>query len=302
MSQPVPIENDAVRMEVWPQFGGKVSSLVDKADRFELLFDYPAEFPSGSQYGKPYSNGWYAGWDECFPAIAPGRYPAHPYDGVNIPDHGEIWGLPTTAVPTRDGITTVWHGLRFGYRLTRKLFLDGASVHADYTLINLAPFEFRFVWAMHALMNMHSDVEFVLPDVEYLLSHDSSGSAYGQRFRLDDANNPGGLADLRHPGALPAQNSWKIFSASPIEQSIQVRYPARGGRSITLAYLSEDSLPGYWGIWLNTGAWMHHRHFAIEPTTGRSDELDRAIADGSAGRVGASGRVSWRVSITLAPA
>ena len=43
------------------------------------------------------------------------------------PDHGELWGLPTTAVPTKDGITTVWHGLRFGYRLTRKLYLEGPT-------------------------------------------------------------------------------------------------------------------------------------------------------------------------------
>jgi len=38
MSQPVTIENDALRIQVWPMYGGKVSSIVDKADRFELLY------------------------------------------------------------------------------------------------------------------------------------------------------------------------------------------------------------------------------------------------------------------------
>src|SRR5271154_7342510 len=164
MSHAITIENDAIRMQVWPQTGGKVSSIVDKADGYELLFNYPAELPESACYDTPYGNGWYAGWDECFPAVAPSKYVGHPYDGIPVPDHGELWGIPaSTAVPTRDGITVVWHGLRFGYRLTRKLFLEEDSVVADYTLINLAPFEFRFVWAMHSLMSLVSPVKLDLP-------------------------------------------------------------------------------------------------------------------------------------------
>src|SRR5947209_15555975 len=133
MAHPVLIENEALRMEVWPALGGKVASLADKADEFELLFNYPAEIPTAALYDTAYGNGWYAGWDECFPAVSPSHYVGHPYDGIAVPDHGELWGLPTTAVPAKDGITTVWHGLRFGYRLTRKLYLDGPSVRAEYT-------------------------------------------------------------------------------------------------------------------------------------------------------------------------
>src|SRR5690349_5203289 len=114
MSQPVTIENEFLRLAVWPQFGGKVSSAIDKEDGFELLYSIPEELPTRCQYDMPYDAGWYSGWDECFPAVAAGPYTLHPYQGIAIPDHGEIWSLPTTAVPTRDGITTVWHGLRFG--------------------------------------------------------------------------------------------------------------------------------------------------------------------------------------------
>lgn len=298
MSLPVRIENDAIRMEVWPQFGGKVSSLIDKADRFELLFNYPAEIPTGSEYGKAYPNAWYSGWDECFPAIAPGPYAGHPYDGIAVPDHGELWGLPTTAVPTKDGITTVWHGLRFGYRLTRKLFLDDATVRAEYTLVNLAPFDFRFVWAMHALMDMNSPVEFSLPDTEYVLSHDAAGTEYGRKFRLEDA---GELENLSRPTSLPDQKAWKVYTTAPVKSPIMVRYPSRASaRTVALGYDSPDGIDAYWGIWINTGGWVHHRHFALEPTTGRFDQLDRSIRDGSAGRVAPMGRAQWNAWISLA--
>ena len=86
MAQPVTIESDALRAEVWPQFGGKVSSVVDKADGYDLMFTYPAELPTGPQYDLPYGKGWYAGWDECFPAIAASKYVGRPYDAIPVPD------------------------------------------------------------------------------------------------------------------------------------------------------------------------------------------------------------------------
>src|SRR4051794_24477290 len=108
-NQPVEIENAHIKLEVWPQFGGKVASIIDKVDNYDLLYEFPAELPEGPRYGRDYGDGWFGGWDECFPAVAKGAYPRHPYDGIQVPDHGELWGIPTTAVPTKDGITTVWH-------------------------------------------------------------------------------------------------------------------------------------------------------------------------------------------------
>src|ERR1700691_3055615 len=179
---PVTIENDAFRMEVWPQIGGKVSSIIDKSDHYEMLFTYPAELPDSPHYDAPYGDHWYSGWDECFPAIAPSIYPRHPYTGIAVPDHGELWGIPTSAaVPTKDGITTVWHGLRVGYRLTRKLYLQDAAVIAEYSLTNVSPFEFRFVWAQHGLMSMASPVELNTGAVKaFWLSHDHLGTVIDQ--------------------------------------------------------------------------------------------------------------------------
>ena len=296
-THPVIIENDAVRMEVWPTLGGKVSSILDKADKFELLFNYPAELPTTAMYDAPYQRGWYAGWDECFPAVAAGPYVGHPYNAVNIPDHGELWGLPTVAVPTKDGITTVWNGLRFGYRLTRKLSLEAdASIVARYTLVNLAPFPFRFVWAQHALKAMSQPVEIQLADgTPMRLSHDAEGNLIDRNFTWPAS----GSDNFSRPGDLPTERGWKLFSTEPITTPVTIRYPNRS-RQLRIAFASDDQVPGYWGIWIDNGGWARHHHFAIEPTTGRYDQLDRAIKDDSAARVASSGQVSWTVTWTLA--
>jgi hypothetical protein len=278
MSQPVHLESDSLRAEVWPQFGGRVASLVDKADEHELLFSYPAELPSGSLYDASYIDAWHAGWDECFPAVAASTYRGHPYDGIAVPEHGEIWGLPTTAVPSRAGITTVWHGLRFGYRLTRKLSLEPDAVVADYVLINLAPFDFHFVWAQHALLAM---------DVP-------------MRLELPKLTEPGDV-DFSDPGSLPARQAWKRFSQEPIAEPVRIVFPSRH-RQLEISYSSDTDLLAYWGVWINTGGWAGHRQLAISPTTGRADALGTAIADKSAGLVGPMGRADWTVRWAVSPA
>lgn len=296
MSVPVTIENEALRLEVWPQFGGKVGSILDKADKFELLFDYAAELPTGPQYGRPYAEGWHAGWDECFPAVASGPYPGHPYDGVSVPDHGELWGLPAVATPARDGISTVWHGLRFGYTFTRKLFLEGATIVAEYALVNHAPFDFHFVWAQHALLCLPGGVELDLGAKSCRLSHDAPGREVQADFDWPSLSQ--GL-DFSRPSSLPLKQGWKFFTTDAIRSSACVRYPSRG-RRLRIEYASPDKLPAYWGVWINTGGWMGHKHFAIEPTTGRFDQLHRSFRDGSAGRVQPSSRREWSVRWTVA--
>ncbi len=300
MAQPVTIESDAFRVDVWPQFGGKVSSIVDKADKFELLYNFPAELPPGPRYDVPYSGSWSAGWDECFPAIAPGPYAGHPYDGINVPDHGELWGLPTTAVPAKGGITVVWHGLRFGYRLTRKLTLDADAIVARYTLVNTAPFDLRFVWSMHALLALTVPVMLDLPRQQCRLSHDAAGAEIGTPFLWPHA--PGGV-DLSNPHALAPRQAWKTFSFEPASAPARLVYPTRG-RVLGLRVEAEvdgDPPAAYWGVWINTGGWGGHRHVSVQPTTGRYDDLARAVRDGSAASVPASGRCDWAVRWSVGP-
>jgi len=172
MSLPVTIENEALRVELYPLFGGKVVSIVDKADEHELLYDYATEFPTNPQYDQPYTVGYHAGWDECFPAIAPGAYPTYPYRGIGVPDHGELWGLVPVIAPIKNGIVTEWNGLRFGYRFSRRLWIDGPSLTAEYTVQNLAPFDFHFVWSQHPLLSVDVPVQLELPGGSYRLSHD----------------------------------------------------------------------------------------------------------------------------------
>ncbi len=207
----------------------------------------------------------------------------------------ESWPLPTHAVPSKDGITIEWNGLRFGYRFIRKISIEGPVLRSEYTLHNLAPFDFHFVWSMHALGSLHSPIELQMPGGTYRLSHDATGKRIDAPFAWPVT---GAGEDLSHPENLPPKGGWKIFSQEPISSPVVVNYPQRK-RSLKIEYASEDSLAAYWGLWISSGGWGWHKHFAVEPTAGRFDELDRSTKDGSAGVVPALGKLNWRVQWTV---
>ena len=92
-----------------------------------------------------------------------------------------------------------------------------------------------------------------------------------------------------------------MFATEPISGPAVVTYPTRG-RQLSIEYSTQEGPPAYWGIWINTGGRYRHRHFTIEPTTGRYDEIDRCIRDRSAGIAPPSGRSEWTVRLNVGPA
>jgi hypothetical protein len=146
-------------------------------------------------------------------------------------------------------------------------------------------------------MSMASPVELGTGDVrQFRLSHDHSGTVIDREFKWP--REPGG-EDLSKLAGLPARRGWKSFSVEPISSEIEVRYPGRG-RSVKMSFGSDDGMAAYWGICIGTGGWGGHNHFAIEPTTGRYDQLDRSIQDDSAARVAGFGRRDWAIKWVLA--
>jgi len=131
-------------------------------------------------------------------------------------------------------------------------------------------------------------------DNSWRLSHDAVGGQHNKLFTWPTCQVNEDVSKL---GNLPAGRGWKVFSTQPIDKPFDICYPTRG-RKLTISYESESNIAAYWGIWINTGGWAGHHHFAVEPTTGRRDRLDESVRDGSAAKVEPLSTVRWIVRWT----
>jgi hypothetical protein len=120
---------------------------------------------------------------------------------------------------------------------------------------NLAPFDFRFVWAQHSLMSVLSPVEVDLGELTCRLSRDGAGREL-QAPPFTWPNSPEG-EDFSRPDKLGGKRAWKIFANDAIAAPALISYPQRG-RTLRVEYDSEDGTQAYWGVWIDAGWNGHH--------------------------------------------
>ena len=85
------LENELTSMVLIPEIGGKVVSIKSLATECEFLWQDDTRPYATPHYGELFANYDASGFDECFPSIGQCAYPEFPWQGITIPDHGEIW-------------------------------------------------------------------------------------------------------------------------------------------------------------------------------------------------------------------
>jgi hypothetical protein len=88
------LESTGARMVVLPRIGGKIASLVDTTTGEELLWRNRDRAYREPRYGDAWAAYDMSGWEDCLPTIAASPYPDWPWDGIALPEQGEVWALP----------------------------------------------------------------------------------------------------------------------------------------------------------------------------------------------------------------
>src|SRR4051794_39920703 len=86
----VRLESELLRVDVAPQVGGRIVSLVDKSTGRDFLWRNASLSLARSPSGTEYDPNFYGGIDELLPNDLP-----ETLHGIACPDHGELW---TTAL------------------------------------------------------------------------------------------------------------------------------------------------------------------------------------------------------------
>jgi galactose mutarotase-like enzyme len=298
---------DGLEVALLPEVGGKMVSLRSAEGR-EWLWQTPRRPFRKPAYGGAFEAYDISGFDECFPGIGEGPYPLAPWEGVTVPDHGELWTLPWDHAIEDDALTLAVHGVRFPYRIEKRLTLESGQVRLDYRLQNLSPFPLRYLWSAHPLFAARPGMRVLMPDgvrvrVDWSkdgrlgglgAEHDwpSTRTPAGEQVRLDMLPpEDAGTADKLYTTRLPpaAEAGWCALDD-----------PATGQR-LTLRF--DPALVPYVGVWLNLGGWPVTPgtepcyNVALEPCTGFPDRVDEAIRRHEVATLPGKGVVEWWLTL-----
>ena len=280
----------AAAVTVLPALGGKIVSLVDPRSRRQWLWRNEALDLRAPSYDASYVTDFDSGgWDECFPAVAPGTYPSGPWRGSAIPDHGELWGVPWEVVSQEaDRLELAAAGVRFPVRFERTIAITDTGLSFAYRASNPTPFAFPFIWCVHPLLAVQPGMVLCLPDdVEFKIFGRDLG------------------ASCRLPTVLPRADSGlaiKAFGRSPAAGWVAVR---DGTAEFRLQW--DPATITHLGVWLNAGGWagvpgaLPYYNLGLEPGIGAGDDLGLAasILD-EAGAIPARGYLEWTLYLHLA--
>ena len=302
-----------IEVALLPEVGGKIISLRSATGR-EWLWQTRRRPFRRLEYGAPFHDQDISGFDECFPGIGQGPYPATPWEGTIIPDHGELWTLPWSTSLDGDTLVLTIHGIRFPYQFEKRLTLEpgAATLRIDYQLTNLSPFPLRYLWSAHPLFAVRPDMRVLLPEGVGVRVDWSKGDRLGPfetahpwpQGRLTDGTAVAldrlpaagtGSADKLYTDRLPesAAAGWCALHDPATDEYLALRFDAR-------------RVP-YIGIWLNMDGWPLQPgdgegpcyNAALEPCTGFPDLLDRAVTRDEAATLAAHAIERWTVRFEL---
>ncbi|OPA74008.1 hypothetical protein BVG16_24935 [Paenibacillus selenitireducens] len=286
---------------VVPQLGSKAISLKHRKTNREWLSR--TELPLGNRgYASSFSDSDGSGWDEMFPTINPCRYGEYPWQGVELPDHGEVWSIPWQAMVDNQQLQCEVYGVRMPYQLRKTYsFRTAERLRIDYSVQNLSPFPFSFLWAAHPLFQVVEGMEIRVPaDLNQIVV------SYSQHGRLGETGdklawpNPFGEASptpLNRVEADTARTAEKYYFAEELPEGKASLYDPRTGEQMTM-YFPIEQVP-YLSIWANYGGYLGQYHVAIEPATGFLDDVSYAMEQGKAAYVEAGGTYSWFLELEL---
>jgi hypothetical protein len=152
------LDNGVLRAAVAPTIGGRVVSLIHIASGREFLWHNPRLRLAPCAPGSAYDPNFYGGMDELLPCDIP-----ETIDGIDCPDHGELWTLPLAA-QMEGGVLDLQGRLpRFGLEYRRRMRLEANRLICDYHIANVSRAERRFLWKLHAALAVQPGDRIVCP-------------------------------------------------------------------------------------------------------------------------------------------
>ena len=286
------LESDHLILDVAPSVGGRVVSLVHKPSGHEFLWRNPALPLRREPAGSEYDPNFYGGIDELLPNDIP-----EVIDGVNCPDHGELWTTPLACRCDAERLVVEGDLPRFGLHYEREMSLAGKEPRVDltYRITNRTHQPRSSLWKLHAALAVQAGDLIDCP---------------ARRAQVVD------LAWSRHHTLEPFD--WPIIQGQaanlvpPSDGTVDFFYlfDLRAGRiawqrpdaGLEFAYEFEPRVFPYAWLFASYGGFNGHYTVVFEPCTAMPVSVNDAARKGQCSRLEPGQTLATQVTLHAGPA
>lgn len=299
------LQNDSLRVTVWPKQGGKLVSIIAKTFSGPVELLHPPLHPySAATESSGFELSDAGGWDECLPSVA-----ACTLNGMQIPDHGDVWRELWNASLEGSTLSASVDAFSVPVRFSKHLSLDGAALQTRYTAENISQQTTEFLWSAHPLFQVEEGDHILLPG--------SVAAVHVEGSTIDGLAGPDGRCtwpmaeladgswiDLSQVGPPDGSTAHKLF-AGRLASGWCGLYRSKLRLGILMQF--DPELTPYAGLWISHAQWpaggaRRQYTVALEPTFAPCDALDRASAMGCSMILRPGASFSWPLRLSIVDA
>jgi len=287
----VRLENTLLRVEVSPETGGRLISLFHKGLSREFLWRNSRVRLERVPPGLSYDPNFYGGIDEVIPGDL-----LETIDGLDCPDHGELWTLPLDAHIEDDALYLAGRLPRWGLLYRKRVSLrPGADwVDLEYEIENVSGARRVFLWKLHAAVAVAPGDELSCP-AQTAVEADPQWSRWGTRAPFAWPVVAGQRAD-RIPPADGTTDFLFLYDLWAGQAGLR-----RPGMGCEVAFSFDTRIFPYVCVFASYGGFDGHYTAVLEPCSAMPLSVNAAERLGQCSVLDAGARLATRVSIYAGP-
>ncbi len=293
--QPVVLSGGGLTAVVLPDVGAKIVSLVSERTGREFVWRDPTRALGLVSPGSTYADNDASGCD----------YPAPPFAGLALGDHGDLWSRRWDVELDGDEALFTMVGETLPFTFQKRIRIDASTqalaVENTLSLFGAGPLVYQ--WTAHPLLRAEPGARIRLPPGTGARTTFSTGG----RLAVDDthwpwpqAPTPGGdTRDVSVVGQPDDGLNEKYWLTAP-DHGCMLEFPG-ADEELHLSF-SSVALP-YLAICVNYGGWPEQNPgfwVAIEPSTSPYDSLEKTIQAGFGREIWPGETHLWTWSLRVA--
>ncbi|SDO22259.1 hypothetical protein SAMN04487897_11027 [Paenibacillus sp. yr247] len=285
----ITLESARIRLDMVPELGGKLVSIVYKPTGKEWMLDSGSRVLRQPVYGSTFTDWDMSGWDECFPTI--NACQARGKENMVLPDHGELWALPWEYEIEKNAVVCSVRSPMLPYRFKRRIsFPSPDRVRLDYCVENDSEEEMPFLWVPHPQFSITEPTRILLPPAieEMLCVYEGHTLHAGESYAWNTVSQL---------SAFVTGDARKFYFRGRVPDGWSGLYGEESGNFLFLSVPS-DKVP-YIGVWMDEGMFNDRVTCALEPSIGYYDSLETAIGNGTAQVIPANRSFEWYLEISI---